>query len=511
MQKLLFMVVCFLAFRGSIQAAPPSFTRPHSLPADITDSLNYIDVKAMGAQGDGVTNDSAALRAAAALACSEGKNLYFPPGVYNLGDLKKSQHVIDIYGARGMVISGNQATLICRSTTAGDNQSDPPRIFQVSDSRGITFRGLRFVDGGYSDSATYKGAYGIYIPATSGDVTNVIVENVEGSSVLGLMFRAYSSSRFENINIRNVRVEKSYYGFILNDPRNLRISTYRADSLKRALFLTGGQFITADIHSNNHQAASAEVLLKCYGIPLKNVRIHYRSDNSKSAGNAFVSLEQQGTSGEFLIDNVDIDVDCSGSTVGFPVVIKALDAEGNIVPTTDKHWDNIRIRGLSAGVPGRQVQVLSIQNKPGLIEVSPQLDPNNFLPSYYPGFVRLTGHTWNYTIPGPLTAASHFIDLSKFPGFPGRVGTIKVRAVLIENTGLGAATSMTFQEDVLFVSVANNGIVTIINQANLQKKSTGNTVSTASYTASGTGVNVTFSGYGNSLSVGYLAAEPFQQ
>lgn len=509
MQKLLFLVVCFLAFQGNIQAALPSFTRLLPLPADITD--NYVDVKSAGATGDGVTNDRAALSAAATLACTEGKNLYFPPGVYNLGDLTASQHVMDIQGARGMIIAGNQATLVCRSTTTGDNQFSPPRIFQVSDSRGITFRGLRFVDSGYSDSATYKGAYGIYIPATSGDVTNVVLENLEASSVLGLMFRAYSTSRFENINIRNVRVEKSYYGFILNDPRNLRISTYRADSLKRALFLTGGQFITADIHSNNHQAASAEVLLKCYGIPLKNVRLHYRSDNSKSAGNAFISLEQQGTSGEFLIDNVDIDVDCSGSTVGFPVVIKDLDPMGNILPTTDKHWDNIRIRGLSAGVPGRQVQVLSMQSKPGLIEVSPQLDPNNFLPSYYPGFVRLTEHTWNYTIPGPLTAASHFIDLSKFPGFPGRVGTIKVNAVLIENTGLGAATSMTFQEDILFVSVANNGMVTIINQANLQKKSTGSTVATASYTASGTGINATFSAYGNGLSVAYLAAEPFQR
>ncbi|WP_223151814.1 hypothetical protein [Chitinophaga qingshengii] len=439
--------------------------------------------------------------------------MYFSPGVYNLGDLSLNRHVININNARGMIIAGNGATLLCRSIdSSSDNQASPPRIFQVSNSSGITFTGLRFMDSGHMDVVnSYRGSYGIYIPAASGDVINLTLENIQATSMLGLMYRAYSANRFENIDIRNVLVEKSYYGFIMNDPRNLHISTYRADSLKRALFLTGGQFINAEIWSTHHQAASAEVLLKCYGIPIKNVRIRYRADNNHSVGNAFISLEQEGgATGDFLIDNVDLDVDVSGSTVGYPIAIRSFNGSGQLETTTNKHWDNIRIRGLSTGVPGRQVQVFSIQNTPGLIEVTPQLDPNNFLPSYYPGFVRLTGHTWNYTISGPLTSTTQFIDLSKFPGFSGRIGAIRMHAVMIDNTSLGATASITFQEDVLFVAVANDGTVTIINQANLQKKSTG-TIATASYTANGKGILVSFVGYSNGLSVAYLATKPFQQ
>ncbi|MGO4289232.1 glycosyl hydrolase family 28-related protein [Chitinophaga sp. RAB17] len=477
------------------------------------ETLNYVDVKTFGAVGDGVTNDLVAVQAAAEQACVNGLNLYFSPGTYNLGDLSLEQYAISIHDVNGMVISGNKAMIVCRSTGSNaDNQTKPPRIFQVSNSHNLTFNGLQFFDKGYSNSATYRGAYGIYIPVTSGDVTNIEVVNVHARSMLGLMYRAYSTSRFENIDVRNTLVERGYYGLILNDPRNLHTSSFRTDSVKRALFLTGGQFINADILSNNHQEASAEVLLKCYGIPLKNIRIHYRSDSSQSAGNAFVSLEQQGDLlGEFLIDNVDIDVDCSGSSVGYPVAIRSYNGSGVLETNTTKHWDNIHIRGLSAGTPGRQVQVFSTQSIPGLIEVDRQLDPNNFFAPYFPGFVRKEGNTWNYTITGPLTTATQFIDLSKFPGFPGKVGTIKVRSVMIDNTSSGATTNMNYQEDLLFVAVANNGNVNIISQTNLQKKSSTTTaVATATYSASANGINVTFSSYGNSLSTAYLTVEPFQ-
>ncbi|RFS18668.1 hypothetical protein DVR12_27375 [Chitinophaga silvatica] len=541
MKKLIFILVCFISFQAIAKSDPgvDGFRDRHiflksyieksskvvavgkspgfpdnigmGIFAPLADTLNYIDVKTFGAKGDGITNDLVAIRAAAEHACVNGLNLYFSPGTYNLGDLALQQYAISIHDVNGMVIAGNNAMLICRSTgSSDDNGTAPPRIFQVSRAHNLTFRGLQFFDKGYSNTITYRGAYGIYVPATSGDVTNIEIVNVHATSMLGLMFRAYSNSRFENIDVHNTVVERGYYGLILNDPRNLHTSTFRTDSVKRAMFLIGGQFINADIWSNNHQAASAEVLLKCYGIPIKNVRLHYRSDSSQSPGNAFVSLEQQGApSGEFLIDNVDIDVDCSGSSVGYPVAIRAYDANGNLETNTTRHWDNIRIRGLSAGIAGRQVQVFSTQSTLGLIEVDQQLDPNNFFPPYFPGFVRKVGNSWNYTIVGPLTTATQFVDLSKFPGFPGRVGVIKMRAVMIDNTSSGTATNMTYQEDVLFVSIANNGNVNIIGQANLQKKNTV-TAATITYSANTNGINATFSNYGNALSLAYLTVEPFQ-
>lgn len=477
----------------------------------IPDNRNYVDVKWFGAVGDSVTNDRAAITAAVNYACSVNKSPYFSYGIYNIGNMASYDSAFLIKNVRGITIIGNGSKIVCNSTsTNADNQFAPPRIFEVSNAHNITFRDLRFQDNGYSDVATYKGAYGIYFPVLSGDITNITLENINAFRMLGLMYRAYNTNKFENIAVRNCVADRGYYGIILNNPKNLNISTFRTDSIKRALFLTGAQFVKADIWSYNHQAASAEILLKCYNVPLKNIQLRYRSDSSRSSGNAFVSLEQQtgiAPGGQYLIDNVDIEVDCSGSAVGYPVAIRSYDLGGTLETTTSKHWDNIRIRGLSAGVAGRQVQVFSTQDSLGLIEVDPMLEPSNFLVPYYPGFARKIGNTFNYTALGPLTTKTQFLDLSRFPGFPGRVGAVRLRAVMLDNTGAAGSANITYQEDVAFISISSVGVVTIISQANMQKKNT-TTAATATYTASGKGINATFATYSNSASLAYITVEP---
>jgi polygalacturonase len=76
---------------------------------------DYVSVKDFGAVGDGVTNDTAAIQAAAT-ALTQGQTLYFPAGQYLIGQVifdGKSNIAVSAYGAR-FTLTGNNAGFLVK-------------------------------------------------------------------------------------------------------------------------------------------------------------------------------------------------------------------------------------------------------------------------------------------------------------------------------------------------------------------------------------------------------------
>ncbi len=69
----------------------------------------WVDVRAFGAAGDGITDDTDAVNSALASLGTHGGTVYFPPGIYLVGDITVSQNSVIIQGA-GRALSSGIAT-----------------------------------------------------------------------------------------------------------------------------------------------------------------------------------------------------------------------------------------------------------------------------------------------------------------------------------------------------------------------------------------------------------------
>lgn len=138
----------------------------HNEHADALDALELggagsaelIDVTsdAYGAEGDGVTDDSAAIELAAAAAVSEGKHLFFPPGEYLVSA------VVEIPSADVMTLVGQDAVIRFASTVRN--------CFEfAADSSAVVIRDLTFIGDEDDDYNTNFGT-AIYLASSATDV-----------------------------------------------------------------------------------------------------------------------------------------------------------------------------------------------------------------------------------------------------------------------------------------------------------------------------------------------------
>jgi hypothetical protein len=128
-----------------------------------------ISVMAHGAVGDGVTDDSAAVQAAATAAKLTGDRLYFPAGCYRFSNVTVEDVAVEGAGIGEQDAPVGEGTVFVCTDTANP-------LFHVK--RGAQFRGFSVW---YPDQVT-SGAPTVYPPTLLGDaagtVTNVTIENV---------------------------------------------------------------------------------------------------------------------------------------------------------------------------------------------------------------------------------------------------------------------------------------------------------------------------------------------
>src|SRR3954471_10776224 len=114
-----------------------------------------IDVKKLGAVGNGKLSDLRQIRRACELALEHpsGATIYFPPGEYYLGTADGAD-LVRIAKLKNVRFVGERATLSCRS--AGTT----PTMFMLTSTSNVTIEGLAFRDSG-ADLENRKGAYAI--------------------------------------------------------------------------------------------------------------------------------------------------------------------------------------------------------------------------------------------------------------------------------------------------------------------------------------------------------------
>jgi len=140
---------------------------------NLKSAMGVVNIKAFGAKGDGVTNDSAAFRAAASYIESKGGgHLFIPPGTYIVGEqvheegvypYYQDQEIFHVTGINGLIIEGQNATLkIADGMHYGSFDPDTGERYDPP-------------EGGFTDP-NYEAAIGNVI--TIEDCKDVIIKNI---------------------------------------------------------------------------------------------------------------------------------------------------------------------------------------------------------------------------------------------------------------------------------------------------------------------------------------------
>jgi hypothetical protein len=179
--------LCVVLLAGAGAEAQPTSQPAFKLPSDAP----YVNVKNKGAKGDGVTDDTEAIRAAIKSTFNAWEVVYFPAGTYMVSDTISWGRFLTIRGegpGRTVIKLADKATgysqadkpkpvLFCR---LGDWQSDPKKNNNTSHSNHIYHL---TVDVG----AGNPGAIGIdYSSHNGGTIKNVEVRAPEGSGYRGI-------------------------------------------------------------------------------------------------------------------------------------------------------------------------------------------------------------------------------------------------------------------------------------------------------------------------------------
>ena len=202
---------------------------------------DVIDVRAVGAFGNGKASDLAQIQQAIRLAAERpaGATVFFPPGEYYLG-ASDDTSLLPVHNLRNTRFVGERATISCKSVNGASN------MFVFSAARDVTVEGLTFRDRGFKrDLSSPVGAVAIRL-ANEGSVgcENVEVKNCRFESVLSAVtcrsFDQTGRARTRDIRLTNLSVQHALYGFNFQDHGD-RVTGrgLRCSDVKRSYFPYG--------------------------------------------------------------------------------------------------------------------------------------------------------------------------------------------------------------------------------------------------------------------------------
>ena len=354
-------------------------------------SAGTIDVKALGAFGDGKLPDLRQLREAVRIAGERrgGATIFFPPGNYYLGGIGDSALLV-ARGLENVRFLGDRATISCRSAYG---QSD---MLQLAGCRNITIEGLKFRDHGFKREIDWLGAAAIRL-ANDGRVgcDNIDIKNCEFDSVLSAVVcrrpdDLSDRTRCRNIRLTDLRVARSYYGFNFQDNGdNVTGRGLRCSDVRRSYFPYGVSNHDIEIEAVNNATGYADVLIKCYHNDTVGIKVKVKS-RGKRGGDAIVILDQQHERGRGTIRtvNLDLDVDDADCLLNAVVLIRSLDAKGRPERQTQSRWDDITIDGdVRACIRTSLIEIGTTSSTPGRMRIGPRLAKHPRLPKSFRGFM----------------------------------------------------------------------------------------------------------------------------
>lgn len=250
--------------------------------------INVVD---FGATGDGVTDDTAAIRLAWTKAKATSKNLYFPSGTYMVTNLESI--ITDSGDMGGMVVFGDGRNLSkIQRIYAYRSDFTPSQIAQfgaysasgaifdfTGGAKNITFSDLGFIGynsgptdpnlpSGYTQHYSYYNSSGTAILIYQSGATVDTIENITFQNIYG--YKGYTPIYVDDVNVTaknifvsNIVRQGGYYGMNILGATNVVVNNIFIESLEgvdgtweilRAFYMSSSDvtinnFIAKGIHS----------------------------------------------------------------------------------------------------------------------------------------------------------------------------------------------------------------------------------------------------------------------
>lgn len=347
-----------------------------------------LNVKRLGASGNGKLSDLRPLRAAIAAAAEHhgGATVYFPSGEYFLGAADDSW-LLAATNLSNIRFVGDRAMLSCRSV--GGSAS----MLVLAGSRNITIEGLAFKDYGL-ERDSQVGATAIRLANNEGaGCEGIQIRDCTFESVIaGVLCRSFDEARrarIRDITLTNLSVSRSLYGFNFQDAGdNVTGRGLRCNDVKRSYFPYGVSNHNIELDTSNNATGFTDVLIKCYNKDTVGLRVKVKC-RAKRGGDAIVALDQQVDRTEGAIRNVslDLDIDDVDCRLDAAILIRSFDRNRRTESISNRRWDAISIDGdVRICDRTKLFDIDTISRTPGTLHIGPRLARHPRLPRSFPGF-----------------------------------------------------------------------------------------------------------------------------
>lgn len=353
-------------------------------------STATINVKTLGAFGDGKLPDLRQVREAIRLAGEKpgGATVFFPAGEYYLGAADEAV-LLELSGVSDIRLVGDRATLSCRSV---QGQST---MLQLAACRNIVIEGITFRDRGLNRDINWLGAAAVRLANAGGSgcekiqIRNCTFESVLSAVICRRSEKDTDRTRCRGIELTNLSVRRSYYGLVFQDNGDDVVARgLRCNDVKRSYFPYGVSDHDIELDTQNNATGFTDVLIKCYRNDTSRIKARIKC-RGKRSGDAIVALDHQHEKGRGTMRSIDLgldidDADCRLETV---VLIRSFDPASKHERETHNRWDDISIDGdVRICDKTKLIDIATVSKTRGTLRIGQRLARNPRLPRSFPGF-----------------------------------------------------------------------------------------------------------------------------
>ncbi len=280
--------------------------------------FNVVDY---GATGNGTTDDSAAIRrAAAALVTATGGTLWFPPGTYRIFSNGVTTDLAAFTSCNGIHIAATGATLEVDRTFTG---SQTVYLFTFLACSNIHFSDIT----GTCTESQPSGQHTSRGPALTKfeqGCVNISAENTNLSNFrIGWNFLRIStdpaSYASRNINLGVTNAYQCGYPLFASLSAYSLKATVSTEECGRSYFVTGGYDHEVHIFSKNAQASVDCLLATDQGYGMDGVKLTYTNIESTGADNSLNCVRVEYQDSELYVGthrNIDVTLNVVNPAVG---------------------------------------------------------------------------------------------------------------------------------------------------------------------------------------------------
>lgn len=289
-----------------------------------------------------------------------GNKVFYPAGIYNLGNLQQVGDVTDVavdFTGLGSIHMDTSPGVIFKTnmTSAGITIA-----FLFDGNSHSTIGDCRFEGAGYDPTKTWQGTTAFALQG--GNWGNITFGTIYCKNMVSPLIVSGGSdtSRIRGIRVKSLFLDDCYYGYNgSNNGDDVLIDHIYIYQGYRALFAYGCTGVVAlDVNIRNPRSTTGTVCIASYpGFPTKGVRVNVRSwDVNISTTVNHVLFENFGPNfASAGITGCEVNYDITDSNSANPLIkIVTYDASGGSeisTPTAAQFHDNT-IKGVAVGDPG---------------------------------------------------------------------------------------------------------------------------------------------------------------